>query len=103
MKELIYKINHEENWEKAQGMLEMLNSIYGTQFGFLNKRVVRVERFKQKFKRLDRLKQICQNIFVAKEGSKKKKGFRLLFPKQEKSNEEISFCENLTAMCEWAI
>lgn len=43
MKELIYKINHEENWEKAQGMLEMLNSIYGTQFGFLNKRVVRFE------------------------------------------------------------
>ena len=28
---------------------------------------------------------------------------RLLFPKQEKSNEEVSFCENLTAMCEWAI
>ena len=43
MKELIYKINHEENWEKAQGMLEMLNLRYGTQFGFLNKRVVRFE------------------------------------------------------------
>ena len=43
MKELIYKIKHEENWEKAQGMLEMLNLIYGTQFGFLNKRVVRFE------------------------------------------------------------
>ena len=43
MKELIYKINHEENWEKAQSMLEMLNLIYGTQFGFLNKRVVRFE------------------------------------------------------------
>ena len=43
MKELIYKINHEENWEKAKGMLEMLNLIYGTQFGFLNKRVVRFE------------------------------------------------------------
>ena len=43
MKELIYKINHEKNWEKAQGMLEMLNLIYGTQFGFLNKRVVRFE------------------------------------------------------------
>lgn len=41
MKELIYKINHEENWDKAQGMLEMLNDIYGTEFGFLNKRVVR--------------------------------------------------------------
>lgn len=43
MKQLIYKINHEENFEKAQGMLEMLNTIYGTQFGFLKKRVVRFE------------------------------------------------------------
>lgn len=43
MKELIYKINHEENWEKAQGMLEMLNAIYGTKYGFLGKRVVRFE------------------------------------------------------------
>ena len=43
MKELIYKINHEENWEKAQGMLEMLNAIYGTKYGFLAKRVVRFE------------------------------------------------------------
>lgn len=40
MKELIYKINHEENFDKAQGMLEMFNAIYGTKFGFLNKRVV---------------------------------------------------------------
>lgn len=43
MKELIAKINHEENWDKAQGMLEMLNEVYGTQYGFLNKRVVRFE------------------------------------------------------------
>ena len=43
MKELIYKINHEENFEKAQGMLEMLNTIYGTQFGFLPKRDVRFD------------------------------------------------------------
>ena len=43
MKELIYKINHEENFEKAQGMLEMLNAIYGTKFGFLSARVVRFE------------------------------------------------------------
>lgn len=43
MKELIYKINHEEDWNKAQGMLEMLNMIYGTKYGFLNKRVVRFE------------------------------------------------------------
>lgn len=43
MKNLIYKINHEENWEKAQGMLEMLNEIYGTKFGFLRKRVVRFD------------------------------------------------------------
>ena len=43
MKELIKRINHEENFEKAQGMLEMLNAIYGTQYGFLNKRVVRFD------------------------------------------------------------
>ena len=43
MKELIYKINHEESFEKAQGMLEMLNTIYGTKFGFLRKRVVRFD------------------------------------------------------------
>ena len=42
-KELIYKINHEENFDKAQGMLEMLNTMCGTKFGFLNKRVVRFE------------------------------------------------------------
>ena len=40
MKELIWKINHEPNWDKAQGMLEMLNLIYGTKFGFLAKEVV---------------------------------------------------------------
>lgn len=43
LKDLVYKINHEENWDKAQGMLLMLNSIYGTDFGFLNRRVVRFE------------------------------------------------------------
>lgn len=43
MKELIYKINREENWEKAQGMLEMLNMIYGTKYGFCGKRVVRFD------------------------------------------------------------
>lgn len=43
MKELIAKINHEENFEKAKGMLEMLNAVYGTNFGFLNKRVVRFD------------------------------------------------------------
>lgn len=40
MKELIYKINHEENFDKAQGMLEMLNMVYGTKYGFLGGRVV---------------------------------------------------------------
>lgn len=40
LKELIAKINNETDWEKAQGMLEMLNLIYRTKFGFLNKRVV---------------------------------------------------------------
>lgn len=43
MKDLIYKINHEENFDKAQGMLTMLNDIYGTRYGFLNGRVVRFE------------------------------------------------------------
>lgn len=43
LKELVYKINHEENFDKAQGMLEMLNSIYDTDFGFLNRRVVRFD------------------------------------------------------------
>lgn len=43
MKELIYKINHEDNFDKKQGMLEMLNMIYGTRFGFLGGRVVRFE------------------------------------------------------------
>lgn len=43
MKELIYKINHEENFDKKQGMLEMLNLIHGTRFGFLGGRVVRFE------------------------------------------------------------
>lgn len=32
-----------ENWEKAQGMLDMLNGLAGTKFGWLNKRVVRFE------------------------------------------------------------
>lgn len=43
MKELVYRINHEENFDKAQGMLEMLNAIYGTKYGFLRKRVVRFD------------------------------------------------------------
>lgn len=42
MKERIKHINEvaQENFDKAQGMLEMLNDIYGTEFGWLNKRVV---------------------------------------------------------------
>lgn len=45
MKERISKINEvaQENFEKAQGMLEMFNDIYGTKFGWLNKRVVRFD------------------------------------------------------------
>lgn len=45
MKDRINKINEmaQENWEKAQGMLEMFNDIYGTQFGWLKKRVVMFE------------------------------------------------------------
>ncbi len=42
MKERIQKINEvaQENFEKAQGMLEMLNEICGTKFGWFAKRVV---------------------------------------------------------------
>ena len=42
MKERIKKINEvaQENFDKAHGMLDMLNEICGTKFGFFNKRVV---------------------------------------------------------------
>lgn len=42
MKERIAKINEvaQEDFSKAQGMLEMLNEICGTKFGWLKKRVV---------------------------------------------------------------
>ena len=43
MKELVQMINHEENFDKADGMLQMLNAIYGTQYGLLNRRVVRFD------------------------------------------------------------
>lgn len=45
MKERIMKINETAatNLEKAKGMLEMFNDIYGTQYGFLGARVVRFE------------------------------------------------------------
>ena len=46
MLERIHKINEEAqvNWEKAQGMLEMLNEICGTQYGWCAKRVVRFRK-----------------------------------------------------------
>ena len=46
MKERIRRINEmaQENFEKAQGMLEMLNEMCGTQYGWLNKRVVIFEK-----------------------------------------------------------
>ena len=43
MKELIQMINNEPNFDKAKGMLQMFNAIYGTQYGFFNRRVVRFE------------------------------------------------------------
>ena len=43
MKELVQMINYEENFDKAEGMLQMLNAIYGTQYGLLNRRVVRFD------------------------------------------------------------
>ena len=44
-KNMIEKINAEakNNLEKAQGMLEMLNTLYGTKYGWLARRVVRFE------------------------------------------------------------
>jgi len=52
---------------------------------------------------LDKVRKICYNIFVANECYEEEKINFLAFFKAEKSNEEISLCENLTAMCEWAI
>lgn len=42
MKERIARINEmaQQNFDRAQGMLDMLNEICGTKFGWLNKRVV---------------------------------------------------------------
>ena len=40
---LVEKINSEPNFDKAQGMLEMLNDILGTKYGFLAKCVVRFD------------------------------------------------------------
>lgn len=43
--DMIRKINHtaQENFDKAQGMLEMLNEVFGTRYGWLAKRVIRFE------------------------------------------------------------
>lgn len=43
MKELVQMINNAENYDVAKGMLQMLNAIYGTQYGLLGKRVVRFD------------------------------------------------------------
>lgn len=42
---MIININEtaKENFEKAKGMLEMLNTLYNTKYGWLAKRVVRFE------------------------------------------------------------
>lgn len=40
MKDLIYKINNENNSDKAQGMLEMLNAVYDTQYKLVEGKVV---------------------------------------------------------------
>lgn len=51
MKERIKNINMTawENFDKAEGMLEMFNEIYGTNYGFLNKRVVMFEGDKKDY------------------------------------------------------
>ena len=45
MRDRIAEINDValENFDKAQGMLDMLNDIYGTKYGWLRKRVVRFD------------------------------------------------------------
>ena len=58
LKELIWKINHEEDWDKAQGMLEMLNDIYGTEFSFLNREVIWFEDPSIKYH------SICHDAYV---------------------------------------
>ena len=42
---MIKEINHValENFDKAQGMLDMLNALCGTKYGWLAKRVIRFE------------------------------------------------------------
>lgn len=42
---LIQEINHvaSENFDKARGMLDMLNTLCGTKYGWLAKRVIRFE------------------------------------------------------------
>lgn len=39
MRDLIYQINHEENFEQAKGMLKLYNDMFGTNYFFINKRV----------------------------------------------------------------
>ena len=43
MIELIQMINHAGNYERAKGMLQMFNAIYGTEYGLLGMRVVRFD------------------------------------------------------------
>ena len=45
MADRIARINDlaQKNFNKAQGMLDMLNEIYGTNFGWLHKRVTLIE------------------------------------------------------------
>lgn len=40
MKDLIYKINNENSSDKAQGMLEVLNAVYDTQYKLVKGKVV---------------------------------------------------------------
>ena len=43
MIELIQMINHAGDYERAKGMLQMFNAIYGTEYGLLGMRVVRFD------------------------------------------------------------
>ena len=87
------------NQEVFEGLDKCFNKCF-------NKRVARVGRLvktgvlKNCLTRWNRFVNIS---LQRRRCGEEKINFRLLFPKQEKSNEEISLCENLTAMCEWAI
>lgn len=62
--ETIKKINlvAQENFDRARGMLTMLNELAGTEFGWLNKRVVWFEEPEKKYH------SPCHDLWATMEG-----------------------------------